>query len=184
VGPARRSRADRALAGVARLAPGGYPKSMQILEVVTVGLPFCVFKILAGLRAMERFPDWWLLAGALVVLGVLDLLINLVNLGSLLIFKRRTLDACVFAAAARLFKPPASPDWTWQDLGNSLDVLLAMSIVAVMIGTRAFSSFPSGQLALWNTCVILDVLGAGLSRFGSSLKRISSGPPPERRLSA
>lgn len=157
---------------------------MQILEVLTVGFPFCVFKILAGVRALERFPNWWLPAGALIALGALDLLLNLVNLAGLVFYKRRLCDACVFAMAARLFKPSESPDWTWQDLGNSLDVLLAMSIVAVMIGTRAFSSFPPAQLALWNACVILDVLGAGLSRFGSSLRRISGGPSSERRSPA
>lgn len=71
---------------------------MELLEVLTVGLPFCGFKVLAGLS----------LQGA----------------AGLLLIELGTLDT------------PA-------------------------------------HLAAWNACVILNVLGAGMGRFGVSLRGLS-----------
>lgn len=146
---------------------------MQLLEVVTVGLPFCAFKILAGLWLFERGFAARLLGGGLLLLGVLDLLMNLANLFSLAFLRRRVLEPCLFAKLAGFLHTPASPAWTWQDLGNSLDVLLAMSIVAYMIAAQALPGFPEGRRLLWNVCVILEIMGAGMSRFSGSLRRLS-----------
>lgn len=148
---------------------------MPLLEVVTVGLPFCVFKLLTGLWLLDGGPAVRFLGFALFALGALDLVINTVNLVSLALLRRRALEPCLFAMLASALRPRRDPVWTWQDLGNSLDVLLAMSIVAYMIAVQAGASFPEGRRHLWNACVILDVMGAGLSRFGGSLRRLSDG---------
>lgn len=146
---------------------------MQVLEVITVGFPFCAFKIMTGLWLQGGGPAARLAGWALLALGTLDLVINTVNLVGLAALRRRVVEPCVLAMGAGLLRKPTSPAWTWQDLGNSLDVLLAMSLVAYMIAVQALAGFPEGMRHLWNACVILDVMGAGLSRFGGSLKRIS-----------
>ncbi|MBI2362019.1 MAG: hypothetical protein HYV15_01360 [Elusimicrobia bacterium] len=146
---------------------------MPLLEVVTVGLPFCVFKLLTGLWLLDGGAGARALGWALLVLGGLDLLINTANLLSLVFLRRRALEPCLFAMAAKALGRSSGPAWTWQDLGNSLDVLLAMSIVAYMIAVQAQAGFPEARRHLWNACVILDVMGAGLTRFGGSLKRLS-----------
>lgn len=146
---------------------------MPILEVITVGFPFCAFKIMTGLWLQGGGPAARLVGWALLSLGSLDLLINAVNLVGLAALRRRVVEPCVFAIGASLLRKPSSPAWTWQDLGNSLDVLLAMTLVAYMIAVQALAGFPEGMRNLWNACVILDVMGAGLSRFGGSLRRIS-----------
>lgn len=146
---------------------------MPLLEVVTVGLPFCVFKLLTGLWLLDGGPAVRSLGFALLALGALDLAINTVNLVSLALLRRRVLEPCVFAMLAAALKPRQDPAWTWQDLGNSCDVLLAMSIVAYMIAVQAQAGFPEARRHLWNACVILDVMGAGLTRFGGSLRRLS-----------
>jgi hypothetical protein len=154
---------------------------MAILAILTVGFPYCVFKVLTGLRIMEWFPAWRAAGLALMVLGVVDFFINLANFAGFALRGRRVTDACAFAILARRFGGASRPAWTLWDLGNSLDVLLAMTIVAVMIGTNAFSKFPPVQLAVWNVSVILSVMGAGVMRFGASLRRVSEGPGAERR---
>lgn len=157
---------------------------MPLLEVVTVGIPFCVFKLLTGLWLWDGGTAASAAGAVLFCLGAADLVINSANLLSLLVVRRRVLEPCLFAMAAGALRPRSDPAWTWQDLGNSLDVLLAMSIVAYMIAVEAGQTFPEGRRHLWNACVILDVMGAGLTRFGGSLARLGAAALPERRRPA
>jgi hypothetical protein len=144
-------------------------KRMDLLEVLTVGLPFCGFKVLAGLSFAGP-------AGAfLVALGVLDGLINGANLAGLLAKDRRPLAACSLAFAARALRAPSGPPRKWHDLGSSLDVLLSFALVALMIGGGRLGSMPPVRLSAWNACVILNVLGAGLGRIGDSLRDLARG---------
>jgi hypothetical protein len=147
---------------------------MDLLEVLTVGLPFCGFKILTGLSLADSAAAPPAIFGrVLVALGVLDGLVNAVNLGGLLIRGRRPMAACSFAFAARALRAPRGSPQKWLDLGNSLDVLVSFALVALMIGFGRLRSMPPGRLAAWNACVIFNVLGAGLGRFGLSLRGLS-----------
>jgi hypothetical protein len=139
---------------------------MELLEVLTIGLPFCGFKIVAGLSLGGS-------AGFLLVgLGLVDTAVNAANLAGLLLARRRPLAACALALAAGA---PSSnvPLAKRRDLGAALDVLLSFALVAIMIGTGKIRALPPAQLAAWNACVILNVLGAGLGRFGASLRNLS-----------
>ena len=60
-----------------------------------------------------------------------------------------------------------------RDLGAAADVLMSFLLVALMIGLGRLASMPPGRLAAWSACVILNVLGAGLGRFGASLRDLS-----------
>jgi len=55
---------------------------------------------------------------------------------------------------------------------GSIDVLLSFGLVALVIGGGRLRGMPPAQLTAWNACVILNVLGAGLSRFGESLRNL------------
>lgn len=136
----------------------------DLLEVLTVGLPFCGFKIIAGLALGGA---GWLLVG----LGALDAVINLINLAGLLAYRTRPMAACTMALATYPFR--GSAPQKWLDLGNSLDVLLAFVLVAAMIGFGRLGALPAERLAVWNACVILNVLGAGLARFGASVRDLA-----------
>lgn len=137
---------------------------MQILEVVTIGLPFCAFKILTGLA----FGQYWLIAW-----GGVDLLINLVNLFGLLVFKRRLFDACFLSFVVHSFKrPSADRKGHWQDFGNAADVFVSFILVAVMVGGGFLSYLDQSQMLIWNVSVVLNVLGAGLSRLTGSIKNL------------
>lgn len=140
---------------------------MDLLEVLTVGLPFCGFKILAGLSL--KGPS----GGLLVALGVADAIINGVNLLGLIVNRRRPMAACTLALATLPFRKPSGSRQKWLDLGNSLDVLLAFALVALMIAYGRLGAMPADRLAAWNACVILNVLGAGLGRFGASVRKLA-----------
>lgn len=139
---------------------------MQCLEIVTIGLPFCAFKIVTGLF----FHQYWL-----VGLGILDLLINVTNLLFIAFFKRRVFDACLLSFLVRVIrKPVIGMKSKWQDLGNSIDVLLSFSLVAIVIGGGFIRMLPADHLFVWNISVILNVFGAGSSRLTTSIKNLSN----------
>jgi hypothetical protein len=136
----------------------------EILEVITVGFSFCIFKIIVGLH----FYQYWL-----VILGLIDLVINLTNFFNLTIFKRRLFDACFFAVLIHYLKKPSKEKaHQWMDLGNSLDVVLSFSLVAFMIIGAYLKELTPNYLHLWNLAVILNVFGAGSSRLTSSIKNL------------
>jgi hypothetical protein len=139
---------------------------MRYLEIITIGLPFCAFKMICGLYL--SFP-------LLTILGGIDILINLTNFITLLFLKRTFLDACFLSFIVRTFKRPAlDQKSTWQDLGNSLDVLLSFSLVAYIIGSGDIKKFSPSLSQVWNISVILNVLGAGSSRMANSIKNIKN----------
>jgi hypothetical protein len=132
-----------------------------LFEIITVGLPFCAFKILAGLVLGQVWLTFW---------GGLDLVINTANLLALLISRHRATDACVLSLVVRALRKPTSTEKpVWQELGNSVDVLLSFAIVAFMLGGGFLKLLAPAQLTLWNISVILNVLGAGSMRLSQSL---------------
>ena len=62
----------------------------------------------------------------------------------------------------------------WQDLGNSIDVLLSFSLVAIVIGGGFIKQLTPDHLYLWNLAVILNVFGAGSSRLTASIKNLKA----------
>ena len=132
---------------------------LTLVEIITVGLPFCASKLIAGLHWLSLSP---LLYG-LVALGALDTLLNLVNAGSVAIAGRRVAPICLTDA---LFKRAGS-----TDLGTALDVALSFSLVAVMVGSGAIPTLAAPMLSGWNVSVVLNVLGAGALRLADAFKR-------------
>jgi hypothetical protein len=139
---------------------------MELIEIITIGLPFCAFKILSGLL----WGQHWLTA-----LGLIDLVINVLNLGFLIITRKRLMDACLLSLIVRKFKRPSPQRKSmWQDFGNSLDVFLSFTIVAIMIGGQFLQLLPANHMNLWNLAVILNVFGAGYGRLRNSLTNLKS----------
>ena len=129
-------------------------------EILTVGLPFCVFKVLTGAIAVAS-PSVAVLGYGLLVMGAIDTLLNLVNLVGLLALRRRIAPVCLTALVLR-----ARPD-----LGLAIDVFLSFALVALVIGAGLFARLPSGTPPIWNLAVVLNVLGAGTGRLFSALRR-------------
>ncbi len=137
---------------------------MELIEIITIGLPFCAFKILSGLL----WGQHWLTA-----LGFIDLVINVLNLGFLIITRKRLMDACLLSLMVRKFKRPSPQRKTmWQDFGNSLDVFLSFTIVAIMIGGQFLQLLPAHHMNIWNLAVILNVFGAGYGRVMNSILKL------------
>jgi hypothetical protein len=139
---------------------------MQLLEVLTVGFPFCVFKILTGIYMGGAFGTLF------IFLGVVDFLINAINFSSLAVIKRKITESCLLSiVTARLGYNKASRE-QMHDFGNSLDMFFAFLLVAYMVGFSKLGNLSPEQLSIWNISVVLNVLGAGLSRLTVTLDNL------------
>lgn len=135
----------------------------KIFDILTIGLPFGVFKITTGLYYGFNIIMWW---------GFLDIFINTLNFIFYLIQGKKRLPSCFLALCGNklgnLFK---INNVLTEDTGESLDVLFAFIIVAWIIGSGAIVNYPQDMLRLWNISVVLNVLGAGSSRVFQSIRR-------------
>jgi len=133
----------------------------KLFDIVTIGIPFGVFKVTSGLYYKIDGLLWW---------GVLDILINCLNFLIYLVKKEKVLSTCSLAQLGYQFGKLTKfdPELT-EDTGESLDVLFAFCIVAIVIGSGAIAQYPKDMLLPWNVSVILNVIGAGSIRVFQSL---------------
>ena len=140
-------------------------RTFRLLEIVTVGFPFGAFKILTGMVVASfahcTVPGW-----ALVGLGGVDLLLNLIALLFEIVGRVSPLPYCVSEwALVRL----GSGRRSWRQLGLSLDAMLAFTLVAAMIGLGWLARLPGEAMGVWSLSVVFNVLGAGLGRLAESV---------------
>jgi len=131
-----------------------------LAEILTVGLPFCVFKLLTGAIALGTAAAP--LGYALLALGAIDAVLNLANLVSWLAVRRRVGGVCLADLASRRLGG--------GDLGLAIDVFLSFALVAVVVGAGLFARMPAGTLVWWNVAVVANVLGAGIGRLFAALR--------------
>jgi len=139
------------------------PRLLSILEILTVGLPFCLFKVLAGLI----LGPW---GYALVLLGVCDAFLNAANLVSLAALKRQVAPVCTMSILV-----PAIPAFRGKDseeLATSVDVAISFVLVAIVIGFGFIKAFGPIPGRLWNLAVVLNVLGAGLFQVNQAYAKL------------
>jgi hypothetical protein len=129
-------------------------------EVVTVGLPFCVFKLLTGLILIGTALAP--LGVGLIALGAIDLVLNGLNLATLLTAHRRVSGVCL--ADVLLGRGAAE-----RELALALDMFLSFALVAAVVGFGLLLRLPAWALTLWNLAVVLNVLGAGIGRLVAAL---------------
>ncbi|HEX7701504.1 MAG TPA: hypothetical protein VF403_12295 [Kofleriaceae bacterium] len=129
------------------------------VEILTVGLPFCAFKLVTGLIALDTaFAP---LGYALLALGTVDLVFNALNLVALVAAHRRLTGACLAELVLR----------GRHDLALALDVFLSFSLVAAVVGLGLIVRIPAWAMPIWNFAVVLNVLGAGIGRLFSAVRR-------------
>jgi hypothetical protein len=140
----------------------------DVVEVVTVGVPFAVFKLAVGLHVVDAAPPFAAAGWTLAALGVCDLVLNATNGVSLALSGRRAGPICVLhGVVTRLRGPQAA----FAELGLALDAALAFVLVAAMIASGHIGRLSPPWLAAWNVGVILNVLGAGSLRLADALRR-------------
>lgn len=140
------------------------PRALELLEVLTVGLPFCAFKVVCGLFAL-RYPGVGALGWALIGLGLADALLNLANALSVATVGGRRLPVCCLHLAGKAL----GRSERGGNVGTALDCVLSFTLVAAMVAAGVLPSLTSPWSAAWNGAVVLNVLGAGALRLAQAL---------------
>ncbi|MGM0599850.1 MAG: hypothetical protein ACQETH_08560 [Candidatus Rifleibacteriota bacterium] len=143
------------------------------ISILTIGFPFVIFKFLLGVVClnMPSLPLHNFIGYILFVLGFVDALINLINFIFLFIFRRYFTEVCSLTIIlAKVFKNSSHYE-AWKEFGTSLDVMLSFTLVALMVGADLFGYLPPALTKVWSISVVINVLGAGLSRMLLTLPR-------------
>jgi hypothetical protein len=140
---------------------------MDQIAVLTIGFPFGAFKLLLGLVSLKILPSPFdtLIGFALIIFSFLDIMINLLNLITLVFQNRYLTDVCLLTMFFEMIKGNSENGKAWKEFGTALDVMLSFFIVAVIVGGDLTRYFPKFGMTLWSMSVVINVLGAGLSRM-------------------
>ena len=139
-------------------------KTAAILEIITVGLPFCTFKLLAGVLLGRWGVPFFALCA-------LDLVCNLGNLVSVPLVGRRVFPVCTVNL---LLQCLGRRGQAWQEMASAVDLFLSFAIVAIVIGAGFLKRFSPVEMCAWNVAVIANVLGAGLFQINQAFGNLKS----------
>lgn len=135
----------------------------KLFDIITIGIPFGVFKITSGLFYETDLLLYW---------GLLDIAINSFNFIMYIFTKKKFLPTCLLALLGQQIGKKTNIDSTLtEDTGESFDVLFSFCIVAIVIGSGDIARYTSEMTLFWNISVVLNVLGAGSIRVLQSIKR-------------
>jgi hypothetical protein len=115
-----------------------------LLEIATVGLPFCAFKLLLG-SVLVGEPGWAAAGWGLTGLGLLDAVLNLVSFSAVLVGRETPVGVCSFQEVVTRLRSKHQP---WKELGLSLDAMLSFTLVALMIGMHLLPQLSASSVAL------------------------------------
>ncbi|HNZ02988.1 MAG TPA: hypothetical protein PKK50_02480 [Myxococcota bacterium] len=147
----------------------------DLLEVITVGLPFCVFKLVTG-KLLLFDIGLPVTGGILLVLGFMDLIINLVNVGFLIAKHRRGAGICTMTFLVGLFEGRAGrPSARLTEVAAALDVILSFILVVVMINAGLLAGLPRTEILMWNIAVSFNVIGAGYAQLSRAIRKLNDG---------
>lgn len=139
-------------------------RALHLLEIATVGFPFCAFKLLTG-GVLTSIPAWRGLGALLIALGMVDLVLNAANFALSLVGRDSPVPLCT----AQWIVDRARGSRPWRELGLSVDAMVSFTLVASMIGFGLLGQLSRADLGVWNVSVVLNVLGAGLGRLAETL---------------
>ena len=143
----------------------GARRLLHLLEIATVGLPFCAFKFLTG-GVLLGMGAWRPLGWVMLALGAVDLVLNLANFSLAILGRESPVAVCMAQFVCGALRRGAE---SWRQLGLSVDAMLSFTLVAVMVGFGLLARLSRADMGLWSLSVVLNVLGAGLGRLAETV---------------
>ncbi|MGB5101145.1 MAG: hypothetical protein WBN94_11180, partial [Methanothrix sp.] len=122
-------------------------------QALTIGVPFCVFKLLFGLLALRigLSSDFLSAFGWLVIIWALaDLLMNLARIFFHLAGRTAPVEYCTIAQAGRLFKKPR--------LFLAIDTLITFSIICFVLWSGWIVRLSQEESYLWYAATTLNLI--------------------------
>lgn len=137
-------------------------------QSLTIGLPFCVYKILFGITAV-RFasPDYLIpgIFGILVLVWAMtDLLMNVGRVALDLIGREAPFDYCSIAQIGRIVKRPM--------VFLAIDTLLTFTIICFMLWSGRIGTLTPAESALWAFATTLNLISLSLVSLYNEIRRV------------
>ena len=124
----------------------------------TIGIPFCVFKLLFGATAIQiGKPDdmFLLIFGGIVVLWALtDLMMNIGRSALDLLDRPAPFEFCIIAQAGRVFHKPR--------VFLAIDTLLTFGIICAMLWSGWITKLTSFEAYVWYAATTLNLISLSL----------------------
>lgn len=136
-------------------------------QSLTIGLPFCVYKILFAITAIRVAPpqDHLLsVLGTLVLVWAMtDLLMNIGRILLDLFGKEAPFDYCSIAQVGRIVKRPM--------IFLAIDTLLTFGIICYMLWSGWIGTLTSFESALWAFATTLNLISLSLVSLYNEIRR-------------
>ena len=136
----------------------------RLVDVVLTGVPFAIYK--AGTGSVLLPLGYPILGTLFMIWGVVDLLMNLINL-----WLPEKVACCSLAGFGRLFSRKPG-DWNERML--ALDMFFSFTIVAAMLWFGGLALLDPRLGKVWDLAVVLNVMGAGATRVYESMRAKST----------
>ncbi|MGA2162009.1 MAG: hypothetical protein ABSG28_07445 [Methanoregula sp.] len=134
---------------------------------LTIGIPFCIFKGLFGLTAIQvGTPSDPILAdfGWIVIIwAAIDLAMNAIRAASDLLHIPTRLEYCTLAELGRLVRRPM--------VFLAVDTLLSFSIICLMLWSGWIMQLTQPEAYLWYAATTLNLISISLVSLYNEVKR-------------
>ena len=137
-------------------------------QALTIGLPFCAFKMLFGLVCWrmgqdQNALDLTLLGGLIMVWAAIDLFMNLTRIVFHLAGRASPIEYCIIAQAGRLIGRPG--------LFLAIDTLASFSIISIVLWSGWISSLRPQESRIWIAATILNLISVAFVNIWMELRR-------------
>jgi cation transport ATPase len=135
-------------------------------QALTIGVPFCVFKLIFGLlalRAGASSVSFRVLAWLVIAWALTDLIMNLVRVYFHLSGREAPSEYCTIAQAGRLLKRPG--------LFLAIDTLLSFSIICFVLWSGWITLLGRQETYFWYAATTLNLISVSVVNIWIELRR-------------
>lgn len=136
-----------------------------VFQALTIGIPFCVFKLLFGLlalRAGANFMLFCVFACLVIVWALADLIMNLTRVVYHLIGRASPIEYCTIAQFGRLFRKPR--------LFLAIDTLVSFSIISFVLWSGWVKMLEPHEAYFWFAATTLNLLSVSIVNIWLELR--------------
>lgn len=138
-----------------------------IFQALTIGIPFCIFKLLFGILGIRIGPDLQshlILFGWLIILWAsADLVMNLVVVAYNMTGRKSPIEFCTIAQLGRLLGKPK--------LFLAVDTLIAFVIICFVLWTGWIKHLNINESYLWYAATTLNLLSISIVNIWLEFRR-------------
>ncbi|MBN1662305.1 MAG: hypothetical protein JW943_01775 [Deltaproteobacteria bacterium] len=135
-------------------------------QALTIGIPFCLFKLLFGLlawRAGAASVPFCIFAWLVMAWALSDLIMNLIRVFFHLTGRIAPIEYCTIAQAGRLFRRP--------QLFLSIDTLISFSIICFVLWSGWITLLDRQESYFWYAATTLNLISVSVVNIWVELRR-------------